>query len=254
VNRYKIIVAYDGTDYAGWARQEHMVGIVNVLQQTFEKGFKAPISVRGASRTDASVHALGQVATFLTDLAVQPERMIRAWNNLLPSAIMIRSLEPVPYEYNVHAKVAEKTYWYHISEKRPVPMVGRFVWQVPRPIDYTLLNEALQVFVGTHDFRSFSTGYDRETTIRTINSITLEPLTRFGVMRIVVKGPTFLHHMVRRMVGAAVDVASRDELSVDTIVQALAAKNPQQMLPNAPGHGLVLYHITYEDADETLSL
>jgi tRNA pseudouridine38-40 synthase len=100
VARYKIVVAYDGTDYLGWQTQTNGVTVAGVLQHTFRRVFKKEIFLRAASRTDAGVHALGQVATFVTDLAIAPDRILQAWNNKLPAALHICSLESVSLSYD----------------------------------------------------------------------------------------------------------------------------------------------------------
>ena len=108
------------------------------------------------------------------------------------------------------------------------------------------LEEALQVFVGTHDFRSFSTGDARgDDTVRTINSITLTHVKKFNAYRIEIKGPKFLHHMNRRIVGASFDVASRNQLPVSYLREVLAQRNPSQNLTNAPAKGLMLYTVAF---------
>jgi tRNA pseudouridine38-40 synthase len=112
------------------------------------------------------------------------------------------------------------------------------------------LQECLNVFIGTHDFRSFCTGTTEELksgTIRKIDEIAIEYSEQLGAHRIVVKGQKFLHHMIRRIVGACIEVASRDDLNINVLHAALAVKNPSQILPNAPAKGLLLYNIQYQE-------
>jgi len=244
--KYKIIVAYDGTDYAGWQYQDGQPTIVGTVQQKFKEVFDREILMYGASRTDTGVHALGQVATFCTDLPLPAQAIQFALTNVMPSSILIRSLCEVADNYSPCHAVQEKTYYYHFFQERPLPFVSRFGWYYRYPVDLTKLQECLNVFIGTHDFRSFCTGYDRPDTVRTINSATIEYIKRFGVYRITIKGPKFLRYMIRRIVGACLEVASRDTLSVEVLQKALEQKNPHQLFPTAPAQGLVLYKIVYD--------
>lgn len=245
--QYKIIVAYDGTDYHGWQLQRGPTSVAKVLQDVFFQVFKRKISFRVASRTDAGVHAHGQVATFATALNIESQTMMRAWNNLLPQSIVIRSIEEVPVGYNPHHSVVGKTYWYHIFTERSLPFFARYGWYYRYPFNSEKLLRCLQVFLGTHDFRSFSTGDDRgDDTIRTINAVSLTFVPEMKAYRIAITGPKFLHYMVRRMVGAALHVARNDiTLKEDFIKKILDAKNPEHILPNAPAQGLMLYDIEY---------
>ena len=246
MQRYKIIVAYDGTDYCGWQRQKCVPSVAQRMEDTFLVVFDKKISFAAASRTDAGVHALGQVAVFRTDFSIDEKKMFFAWNNMLPPDIVIRKLELVSPDFNIHKDVELKTYYYHFFTKRPLPFVQRYGWYFRYPIDLKKLEKALQVFVGTHDFRSFCTGDERENTVRTIKTISLEYLRRYNMYRIVVKGPRFLKYMIRRIVGAALEVASRPNLPIGYVSEVLQEKDPEQTLPKASAKGLVLYKIKYK--------
>jgi len=246
MKKYKIIVAYDGTDYCGWQKQKCVPSVAQRIEDTFSIVFDKVISLSGTSRTDAGVHALGQVASFWADFSITPEKMFNAWNNMLPPDIVIRDLKMVPQDFSVHQNVEQKSYFYHFFTKRPLPFVQRYGWFYRYPIDMMKLNEALSVFLGTHDFRSFCTGDERENTVRTIEAISLEYIKRYNVYRIVVKGPKFLRYMIRRIVGACIEVSARKNMSVNYLSDVLVEKNPQQILPNAPSKGLLLYKIKYK--------
>ena len=243
---YKIIVAYDGTLYSGWQVQKEGATVAGQLQNTFLKVFNHPITLIGASRTDAGVHALGQVALFKTYLTIPVRHLLRAWNNRLPSDIVIRSLEEVSLNFHPQHGVQEKTYWYHVLPQRhPLPFMRSYAYAFSDPIDMKKLQEALSVFVGTHDFRSFCSGWDMEHTIRTITQVDVIYIRKYNCYRIVIKGPGFLRYMIRRIVGACLVVASNADMSIDVLVKALAQKDPEQTLPKAPAHGLVLRKIRY---------
>jgi tRNA pseudouridine38-40 synthase len=243
---YKMVVSYDGTAYHGWQKQPEDITVAQVLEDSFRDVFKQKISISGASRTDAGVHAFGQVASFVSDIKIAPEKLLFAWNNALPHDVSIRDISIAADDFNPRHAVISKTYQYSFFTERPLPFVQQYGWYYSRPIDFDVLNQALQLFVGTHDFRSFCTGYDMHSTIRTIHSIHLEFDSIKNAHRIVVKGPGFLRYMIRRIVGAALAVASKEQFTCDDIRIALAEKNPAQLLPNSPAKGLLLYEIEYE--------
>ena len=242
---YKMVVAYDGTAYHGWQRQPKDITVVQVLEETFKGVFKQKILISGASRTDAGVHALGQVASFALDIKIAPETLKFAWNNALPHDILIRDISFAAEGFNPRHGVISKTYHYSFFNERPLPLVQQYGWYYSRPVDLDLLHQALQIFVGTHDFRSFCTGYDMHSTVRTIHSIHVEYDNIKQAHKIVVKGPGFLRYMIRRIVGASLAVASKDQFSCQDIRIALEKKDPAQTLPNSPAKGLLLYEIEY---------
>ena len=244
--KYKIIVAYDGTGYHGWQAQPGKATIAGTLQDSFAKVFDKKITIRGVSRTDTGVHALGQVATFITDLAIDAHALIYAWNNLLPEQIVIQSIVGVPLDYNFHADVAYKTYHYTFFTERPLPIASRFGWYYRKQVDMQKLNQCLQLFIGTYDFKPFSTGDERGSdTLRTITGVGLATGAHQNSYIITISGPKFLHHMVRRIVGACLHVASHPELNIGILKQVLTEKNYVYALPNAPAKGLLLYNVQY---------
>ncbi len=245
--QYKIIVAYDGTGYFGWIQQPNKTSIVQTLQDAFEHVFVQKIRLLGASKTDAGVHAMGQVAVFKTDLQIDPDKMKWAWNNALPESITIRWLSE-DNTFHPHHNVIDKTYYYHIFLQRPLPFWGRYGMQVQGKVDWKLFEQALKLFEGTHNFRAFYTGNDRKDTVRTIKKIHLEYIKRYNVYRISVVGETFLRHMVRRIVGAALAATQRESITLDDVKHALDSEMINYELPTAPAKGLMLYCITYEDA------
>ncbi|MCX5922898.1 MAG: tRNA pseudouridine(38-40) synthase TruA [Candidatus Dependentiae bacterium] len=247
LNSYKIIIAYDGTDYFGWQRQKDRPSIAQTLQDVFYTVFNKSIVLRGVSRTDAGVHALGQVAIFSVVMNIDPKVMIHAWNNRLSAEIVIRSIERIPSDFSLHGNVVTKTYWYHFFLERPLPTTQRFGWFFRYPVDLEKLQQCLNVFLGTHDFRSFCSGDERgDDTIRRIDAVSIEYVEKYNAYRIAIVGPKFLRYMIRRMSGACIEVASRKDLDVGLLKQVLEAKNPEHLLPNAPAKGLVLYEVEYK--------
>ena len=247
MQRYKLIVAYDGTDFDGWQRQPAGGSIEQALEAAFRRAFVSPVSLVSASRTDAGVHALGQVVLCKTELQLDPERLQRAWNDILPKSILIRSCSIVSDSFHPRHHVRSKTYYYHFFTKQPFPFTARYGWHCDRTIDLERLQVVLSGFVGEHDFRAFCKVRDvHGSTVRMIHSINLEYFKRFGMYRIVVTGPGFMRHMVRRLVGAAMFVACRPNLSVDHAQKVLLSRDSNNTLGKAPAHGLLLYKIRYK--------
>ncbi|MEX0939831.1 MAG: tRNA pseudouridine(38-40) synthase TruA [Candidatus Babeliales bacterium] len=245
MNHYKAIIAYDGTDYAGWQVQPEKLAIANIMQNTFAKTFGKPIKLIGASRTDAGVHALGQVASFSTNILISPYQLQVAWNNLLPNSIVIRSLQKTETFFHPQAYVKQKTYWYHFFTARPLPFVERYGSYYRYALNIEKLKETFTVFTGTHDFRSFYTGNEQKNAIRTIDSISLQYFKRWNIYRVEIRGKSFLRFMIRRIVGACMDVASRN-LPIALLQKVLEERDPNQRLPNAHAKGLMLNKIIYE--------
>lgn len=243
---YKIVVAYDGTNYHGWQFQPNATTISQVLTEAFSSVFFQQVSILGASRTDKGVHALGQVAIVRSPIFIDSQILLRAWSKALPSDIRIQSIESLDKLVHPHDGVVQKTYAYHFFTSRPMPFVARYGWYIHRKIDLDVLRAALNVFVGTHDFRSFCSGDDLKDTIKTIDSMNLSYFAEWNSYRIEVKGKSFLRYMVRRIVGACLEIASREHLSLQDLIFVLQQRNPCHTLPNAPAKGLILERIEYE--------
>jgi tRNA pseudouridine38-40 synthase len=244
---YKAIVAYDGTRYQGWQAQGHThETVVGALTASFSKTFYRECTILGASRTDAGVHAVGQVIRLRTDCFIEPTRLLKALNSHLPVDIRLRSCIIAPEGFHPLQGVVNKRYYYHLSPRPTLPFISRYVYSPYSGYDFMRLSEALRVFVGEHDFRSFCTGNDQESTIRVVRSIRCERNARWGIDRVVVDGPSFLRHMIRRMVGAALCIAGSSSRSYDELRELLAAKNPETTLATAPAHGLLLRRVWYD--------
>ena len=208
--------------------------------------FNQKINLLAASRTDAGVHANGQVATFNADLSVSAQKLHFAWNNVLPSDIVIRSLEEVAPTFNARYDVAQKTYWYHFFCEQPLPPHNLWGYHIKKPLDFEKLDQTLALFVGKHDFRAFASDIEGKSSIRAIESISRDFNEQLHAHRIIVRGRSFLHCMIRRIVGASLEVAL-GRTTRDHVALVLASKNPNHALPNAPAHGLVLHEIMYKN-------
>lgn len=250
MQKFKIIIAYDGTDFSGWAAQPGKVTVASTLEKSFFKIFNQEITILGASRTDTGVHALEQVAQFHAELTALEEVIRKAWNDLLPSSVHIRKLERVDNSFNPCRRVRQKTYYYVLFLQKPLPFVARFGWHYRfiHFVDFDKFYACLQRYVGEHDFASFCKVEDeKKSTIRRIDEITVKKLEHWSALLISIKGKSFLHFQIRRMIGYALDVARRKDLTIDYLQAVIDSKNPQQTLLKADGKGLCLRKVIYYD-------
>jgi tRNA pseudouridine38-40 synthase len=249
MQKYKIIIAYEGTNFHGWQIQPNVVTVASRLEKTFQRIFNKKITLFGASRTDAGVHALGQVAQFHTTLNIDHNRMRFAWNNALPPTIYIRSLSPVSTSFHPCCNVMQKIYLYHIFLKRPLPCFFRygFFYQYIDRLDIKKFEMCLKLYRGTYDFASFCKVDLNKETVRTIDDISCHHFTVQNILRVTIKGKSFLRYQIRRMVGYALDVACSPSLSVDYLKNVLKEKNPKQRLLKADSAGLCLKRVQYHE-------
>jgi tRNA pseudouridine38-40 synthase len=251
---FKLTIAYDGTDFHGWQMQANKPTIqgeiVNVLQRlTQEK-----IILHGTGRTDAGVHALGQVASFRTQSHLSAEEFQRALNALLPPTIRIVGAEEVGPDFNARWSARGKIYRYRLYRGKVVPpMIWRFVLHYPFPLDEEAMRDAAARFVGTHDFASFaaSTGSeddDKErSSEREIYSTELVRTPDNEELVFTVNGRSFLRYMVRKMVGTLLDVG-RGKLTPGDIDRLYELKDRSKSGPTVPPQGLVMVKVEHVEA------
>ncbi|MFT6765478.1 MAG: tRNA pseudouridine38-40 synthase [Alteromonas naphthalenivorans] len=249
MNSYKLVIAYDGTDYHGWQWQDNAVTVDSILRKTFLRTFKqTEMHIVGASRTDAGVHAQGQVVRIGTHMDIDPQKLMYVFNNALSDDIIITECSRIDLESRFHPQhdIAKKIYTYRFYLKRPGPMKQRYGCFIGYPIDTYKLVQALTVFVGTHDFRAFSKELEAKNTVRTIDGITVTSCKTTGAHIITVIGKSFLRHMIRRIVGAAFEIARKPNRSCQELKQLLLIPQLVKNLPTAPAKGLCLESITYQ--------
>lgn len=249
-NVYKILISYDGTDFHGWQEQPIAVTIQSRLKSSFKTAFGCEASILGASRTDAGVHALGQVARVRTSLSLPTDKILEVWNRVLPQSIVIRDFSIADNDFHPLYNVAQKTYYYHLFLKQPLPFVARFGWHFKfiDYVDFEKFERALALYIGKHDFASFckqDKGEER-TTIREVYKISVKKIRKFNVLRVEITGKSFLRFQIRRMIGYALDVARRKDLPVSFLKDILDNPNPNQSLTKADGSGLCLRKIIYK--------
>ncbi len=250
----KLVIAYNGAAYHGWQRQAK--GIVTVQQQI--EDIATPIAghrviLFGAGRTDAGVHAAGQVANFYTtNFSIPMKGLRRALNSRLDRDIAIRSAEIVPNTFHSSRSATGKTYRYriHTAPHRPVELY-KLTYHYWRSLDVERMQAAATRLIGTHDFRGFATSADiRDNTVRTIRRCEVHP-DECG-MSVSVEGDGFLYNMVRNIVGTLVDVG-RERLGPEQIDKVLATTNRKDAGPCAPPDGLSLMCVHYRPEDLLLT-
>ena len=265
---WKVTLAYDGTDFRGWQVQPGETTVQGELQAALGRVTGESPLPQGSGRTDAGVHALGQVASFTLEAPIPPQNLLRALNRTLPQSIRIVEAKIVPDTFHARHSAVAKTYEYRIfREEICPPVLARYVLARPWPLDLEAMQTAGRLFEGEHDFLSFAAtdpdlrsrnselSLDDEeeakaTAIRTIFSSTWERQRGEAGELLVyrVRGNGFLHHMVRNLVGTLVDVG-RGRLKAGDIPGILAARARAAAGPTAPAQGLFLHSVEYgEDA------
>lgn len=248
--RGRILFSYVGTGYYGWQKQPHSSPTIQEeLEKTLSKLFDAKISVVASGRTDAGVHAYGQVAHFNAPKRFSHfKNLKKSLNSLLPNTIVVRDIFEAPEDFHARASVKEKTYIYKVlRSKNPSPFLhDRALWY-PQYLNLDLLNELSKVLIGEHDFASFqSQGTDVATTVRKIFAAKwTQPSENLVEFRIT--GSGFLKQMVRNIVGTLLDLHDEKDLTnhAAKLAEILAAKSRQAAGSTAVAHGLYLHHVVY---------
>ena len=245
MRRIKLIVAYDGTNYCGWQVQPGQRTIEGELNKALSELLKEEIHVIGASRTDAGVHGLGNIAVFDTDSRIPGEKFSYALNQRLPEDIVVNHSEEVDPDYHPRKCSSVKTYEYQIwNHPFPNPMNRRYSAFVYVPLDEKRMQQAADYLVGEHDFTSFcSVATQVESKVRTIYSL---KVSREGeLITIRVQGNGFLYNMVRIIAGTLIKVG-QGAIEPEQLPKILAAMDRQAAGPTAPPEGLTLVEIRQE--------
>ena len=246
MKRVKLIVAYDGSNYSGWQIQPNAVTIEEILNFHLTQLLREPIKVIGASRTDAGVHALGNVAVFDTSARMPAEKISFAMNTRLPADIRIQDSCEVPPDFHPRFQRTIKTYEYSIlNRKFPDPTKRLYSLFYYHPLDVEKMQKAAEYLVGEHDFKSLCTHKaDVESTVRTIYSVDIEKNGEMITIRI--RGNGFLYNMVRIITGTLLRVGT-GYYQPEYMKELLEAKDRQAAGETAPPQGLMLVKIEYPD-------
>ncbi len=242
----RLTVEYEGTRYLGWQLQPGGPTVQGELERALTIVLREPVRVRGAGRTDAGVHAAGQVATAPLSRAVDPGRLRRSLNALLPHDVAVRDIALVDDTFDPRRHARSRVYEYRIlNAPAPSPFWRRWAWHVMMPLDADAMDAAARLLEGEHDFATFR-GTDAKETPRTTVRRVLESRVRREPPLLVyrIEATAFLKHMVRNVVGTLVDVACGTR-APDVMRELLASRDRTRAGATAPPHGLTLVAVRY---------
>ncbi|HWX19779.1 MAG TPA: tRNA pseudouridine(38-40) synthase TruA [Candidatus Binatia bacterium] len=246
--KFKLTISYDGTGYEGWQVQKIGTGVQQKVEEALAKLFPSRPRLHSSSRTDTGVHALGMVAHFEVprpESRMTPRKLALALNAWLPEDVRVFSAARARKDFHARFDATGKQYRYFVWNHTAMnPLLRHTAWQVPRPLDVAAMRRAAPLFAGKHDFQSFaaSSGYARESTVRTLSRFDLKrngPLLTF-----IIEGDGFLYKMCRGIVGTLVQVG-QGKIPAQAIKPMLARKDRRAAGMSAPAHGLVLWKVFY---------
>ncbi|HYV37388.1 MAG TPA: tRNA pseudouridine(38-40) synthase TruA [Gemmataceae bacterium] len=241
----KLTLSYDGTDFSGWQTQPGFRTVQETLEAAIaELTGEAKIRVNASGRTDAGVHAVGQVANFYSETQLPVETLVRAINAHLPDDVVVREVVDVPEAFNANRDAVRKLYRYVIHDGlAPSPFLRRYCFQSGRPLDADAMRRAAQPLLGRHDFRSFETNWpNRQSSVRTITHVGLSRVGDWIWLDVEADG--FLYNMVRAIAGTLMNVG-RGFWPESKVAEILAAEDRVQAGPTAAAQGLFLMRVMY---------
>lgn len=246
----KLILSYDGAEYSGWQVQPDAATVQGTLASAIGRVSGEKVLPQGSGRTDAGVHALAQVATFVTESSVPTGNFVKALNDVLPASVRVLEVAEVPPGFHARHSARAKTYRYRIYRGAICPpFLARYVWHYPYPLDEEVMARAAELVVGEKDFTSFAAvdperGHEGEpvSNVRTIFSSAWERVGEELVYT--VRGSGFLHHMVRNLVGTFI-LVGRATLQITDVTHILEARNRSAAGATAPASGLYLVGVEY---------
>jgi tRNA pseudouridine38-40 synthase len=246
----KLILSYDGSDFAGWQVQPNAETVQGALASAIGRVTGEKVLPQGSGRTDAGVHALAQVATFVTESAVPTANFVKALNDVLPASVRVLEVEEVSADFHARKSALSKTYRYRIYRAAICPpFLARYVWHYPFPLDQEAMVGAAARVEGEHDFTSFA-AVDPERGCEGFEVSNVRRIFSSGWERqgdefvYTVKGSGFLHHMVRNLVGTFI-LAGKGTLHAEDVTRILEARNRSAAGATAPARGLYLVNVEY---------
>lgn len=262
--RYVMKIAYDGTAYAGWQRQKNALSVQEALENAIENALGVTVRVTASGRTDAGVHAAGQVCHFDSDtITVPPEKMPDCLNRFLPPDVRVIEGWSAAEDFDSNRSAKRKTYCYSLYvSQREMPLKERYAVRVENAPSLEKLREAAKLFEGEHDFKAFcASGSSVKTTVRTVYEVKVEEGNALGSrdIKIFVTGNGFLYNMVRTMAGELLDLAS-ERRTAESLQKAYETGDRSLLGKTMPAKGLTLLHVFYgcselcDDANKYLKL
>jgi tRNA pseudouridine38-40 synthase len=250
MRNFKVILAYDGSEFSGWQVQPNAATVQDTLASAIGRITGEKVLPQGSGRTDAGVHALAQVATFATESSIPAENLGKALNDMLPASIRVLEVEEVAADFHARKSARAKIYRYRMHRGAICPpFLARYVWHYPYPLDETTMVQAAALVIGEHDFTSFA-AVDPErgredAPISNVRDIFASSWERQGEEFVyTVRGSGFLHHMVRNLVGTFLLVGKKT-LAITDIPRILDVKNRSAAGATAPASGLFLVAVEY---------
>ena len=245
----KLILSYDGSDFSGWQVQPDAVTVQGTLVSAIGRVTGEKVLPQGSGRTDAGVHALAQVVTFVTASSVPTANFVKALNDVLPASVRVLEVQEAAADFHARHSAQAKTYRYRIYRAAVcTPFLARYVWHYPYPLDEYAMARAAALVEGEHDFTSFAAvdpeqrESARASNLRRIFSSTWERQGEEFVYT--VRGSGFLHHMVRNLIGTFI-LVGKETLQVDDLTRILQARNRSAAGATAPAGGLYLVNVEY---------
>ena len=247
--RYVLKIAYDGTAYAGWQRQKNALSVQEALENAIKTALNLTVKTTASGRTDAGVHAAGQVCHFdAQDCTVSPEKMPDCLNRFLPPDIRVLDGWGADEAFDSNRTAKRKTYAYSLYvSKREMPLKERYAVRLDDAPSLSALQNAAKLFEGEHDFKAFcASGSAVKTTVRTVYEVRVEESESFGVrdIKISVTGNGFLYNMVRTLVGELLELA-RGKKTEESLKQAFETGNRELLGKTMPAKGLILMQVVY---------
>lgn len=241
---FRLVVAYDGTDFGGMQSQRDVRTVQDVLEVALETVLKHRQRIVAAGRTDAGVHALGQVVRLRTKTAIPEERLVPALNRVLPADVLIRRATRCASSFHPRYDARLRTYRYRIDNRKvPDVLSRRYAWHIRDRLNVETMQEAARAVVGTHDFAAFcSAGSPSASTVRTVTQIRCR--RRGGEVTVDIAANAFLYRMVRNLVGTLVDIG-RGVRPPSALHEVLESKSRRACSAPAPPHGLTLLRVDY---------
>ena len=243
----KLVIEYQGTDYCGWQIQPNGLAVQEVLKRAVKKVTRETVTIIGSGRTDAGVHAQGQVANFIAATKLTPDTLMRAINANLPKDVAVIFAERVPIKFHAQYDAINKEYIYTVynSETRPV-FPREIAWHIPKKLDVARMKKAAKYLLGEHDFKAFAAkDHSKPEDADTVRTITkLEIIREGGFIYFEVAADGFLYKMVRNIAGTLVEVG-RGKWTPSQVKKVLASLDRKYAGPAAPPHGLCLWKVVY---------
>lgn len=247
MRNFKLTIEYDGTRYSGWQRQAAAPTVQAEIEKALGTLTRTAVVLLGAGRTDAGVHALGQVASFRCDTRLDPDQLLRGLNSLLPPDIAILDCRRVPEDFHARFSARSKTYRYRVLNRAVRSAVDRHTcWFIHTPLDLSAMQAAALGVIGRRDFKAFeSTGSPRAHTVRNVTAAEWVRDPGSGLLLFQIEADGFLRCMVRNLVGTLVAVG-RGKMEPARIAAILDSRDRRQAGPTAPARGLFLVEVRYD--------